>query len=182
MNKSSSGWLALLCVSVVAVIYQSTVKPSDHLLENNHQHSTQHTENLFTWTADQISAIHVSAAGSNDLILSRTDRQEWSPSRKLDGALWKNFDANVFLGTISRAKEERQYGAATEGSKYGFDRPVIVRLDFIDTKQAAAEIKIGDLAPDGLSRYVLISGEDRIISIPNYHVKDLLRLYSSTGS
>ncbi len=182
MNKSSSGWLALLFVSVIAIIYQSTVKTGDILAEKNDPKPAQHADNLFTWTADQISVIQVSLPGSKDLILKRTDRQEWSANRKVDAGLWKSFDVNVFLGTISRAKEERQYGKASEGNRYGFDHPVILRLEAMDAKQATAEIKIGDLAPDGLSRYVLIAGKDQIISIPNYHVKDLLRLYSSAGS
>ncbi len=182
MNKSSSGWLALLFVSVIAIMYQSADRSTDLLAEKNDQKSIAHAENLFSWTADQVTLIHVSLAGSKSLVLNRTEKQEWSASKKLDAALWKNFDVNVFLGTLSRAKEERQYGKEADGAKYGFAQPVVLRLEGMDAAHAIAEIKIGDLAPDGLSRYVLISGKDTIISIPNYHVKDLLRLYSSLGA
>jgi hypothetical protein len=180
--NSSSKWLVLLIASILAIAYQS--KDSTDNLPQSEQDSPQahKSANVFDWTADQIHVIHVSLTGSRALMIKRTERQEWSADIKVDAGLWKNFDVNVFLGTLSRAREERQYGPATEGGKYGFDHAVVLRLETQNAKQAAAEIKIGDLAPDGLSRYVLITGKDAIISIPNYHVKELLRLYSSAGS
>lgn len=182
MKKTSFAWLALLVISLMAIIYQSTSQSDDLLALNPDQHRSPAAAALFTWNADQVSTINVSQADRKALLLKRSVRQEWTADQKVDADLWKAFDVNVFLGTLSRAKEERQYGKAAEGSKYGFEHPVVISLAGLDASHPVAAISVGDLAPDGLSRYVLVAGKDQIISIPNYHVKELLRLYSSMGS
>jgi len=182
VKKTSLGWLALLVVSLLAIAYQSTDKSHELLATSADQHASHAATNLFVWNADQVSNIRVSHSDRKELLLKRSALQEWTANSKVDAALWKAFDVNVFLGTLSRAKEERQYGVVGDGSQYGFAHPVVVSLTGLDASHAVAEISIGDLAPDGLSRYVVVTGKDQIISIPNYHVKELLRLYSSTGS
>ena len=182
MKKISVGWLTLLVVSLLAIVYQSSDQSHQLLAVKAGQPAPQVAASLFVWNADQVSSIHVSQPDGKQLVLKRSDLQEWSADQKVNPALWKNFDVNVFLGTLSRAKEERQYGAAGELSQYGFVKPVVVSLSGLDASHPVAEISIGDLAPDGLSRYVQIAGKEKIISIPNYHVKELLRLYSSLGS
>lgn len=182
VKKTSLGWLALLVISLVAIVYQSTDN-SDELLAGKSEHPAKPvTAALFAWSADQVSTIHVSHAEGKVLVLKRSALQEWTADQKVDAGLWKNFDVNVFLGTLSRAKEERQYGKPEDGSKYGFVNSVVVRLSGIDDSHPVAEISIGDLAPDGLSRYVFVKGKEQIVSIPNYHVKEMLRLYSSIAS
>lgn len=182
MKKGSVGWLTLLVVSLLAIVYQSADQSHQLQADKAGQHAPQVAASLFVWNADQVSTIRVSRPDSKELILKRAALQEWAANKKVDAALWKAFDVNVFLGTLSRAKEERQYGAVGDGSQYGFHHPVVVSLTGLDASHPVAEISIGDLAPDGLSRYVLLAGKDQIISIPNYHVKELLRLYSSIGS
>lgn len=182
LKKTSLGWLALLVISAMAIAYQSLDNSNELLAGKADQRAAPVSAALFTWNADQVSNIHINHSEGKALVLKRSVLQEWTADQKVDAGLWKNFDVNVFLGTLSRAKEERQYGKADDASKYGFVHPVVVSLTGIDAGHPVAEISIGDLAPDGLSRYVLVKGKDQIISMPNYHVKELLRLYSSIGS
>lgn len=181
MKKISLGWLALLVMSILAIVYQSSDQSYALLADKAELHAVP-AATLFSWNADQVSSIRVSQADSKELILNRAALQEWSANQKVNAAVWKSFDVNVFLGTLSRAKEERQYGKLKDVGQYGFVHPVVVSLSGLDAAHPVAEISIGDLAPDGLSRYVLVAGKEQIISIPNYHVKELLRLYSSMGS
>lgn len=179
MKKTSLGWLALLVISLVAIVIQSKDSSQQLNAVSTDQPAKPASTALFEWNAAQVSTIHVRHAEAKAMTLKRSALQDWTADQKVDPGLWKNFDANVFLGTLSRAKEERRYGSAEEGARYGFVQPVVVRLTGLDESQLVAEISIGDLAPDGLSRYVLVKGKEQIMSIPNYHVKEMLRLYSS---
>ena len=51
----------------------------------------------------------------------------------------------------------------------------------LHVSQPALSLEIGDLAPDGLSRYVLVAGQGMVVTIPNYHVANLTALLAGKG-
>ena len=61
---------------------------------------------------------------------------------------------------------------------YGLLSPVLrIRMSRRD-QESIADVYFGDLAPDGLSRYVLLNGSV-IATIPDYHFRNLLLLFSN---
>ena len=51
-----------------------------------------------------------------------------------------------------------------------------------DDAQPVAQYAVGDVAPDGLSRYVLRVGSASVVTIANYQITNLLDLIQAVGS
>lgn len=84
---------------------------------------------------------------------------------------------------FSRARVERRIGPAGEERKrFGLLFPDLVVAVYVAGKaQPAFGLEVGDLAPDGLSRYVLVAGSGVVVTIPNYHVTNLTALLTEKG-
>jgi len=84
---------------------------------------------------------------------------------------------------FSRARVERRIGpAGEERRRFGLLFPdLVVAVYEVGRVQPALSLEIGDLAPDGLSRYVLVAGSGVVVTIPNYHVANLTALLAGKG-
>jgi hypothetical protein len=81
------------------------------------------------------------------------------------------------LGLFARARIERPVGAADDRARFGLTFPDLVVAVFAPGKpRAALTLEVGDVAPDGLSRYVLIVERGAVVTIPNYHIANLTGL------
>ncbi len=85
--------------------------------------------------------------------------------------------ATVF-GTFSRAGVERRLVVADPAQlpAYGLDRPALIVLIRGAEGRPVLTLEVGQLAPDGLSRYVRLPRDGSVLTIANYQVDGLLGL------
>jgi len=81
------------------------------------------------------------------------------------------------LATFSRARIERSLprGDARLAS-YGLDNPPLLVLVQGDGGRLLQTLALGDLAPDGLSRYAHLPQANRVVTLPDYQARGLLGL------
>ena len=83
------------------------------------------------------------------------------------------------LSVLGRARIVRELPAARDVERYGVAAPQLslaLRPHGADTP---ARYVFGDLAPDGLNRYVLVAGESLVVTVPEYHTDNLIGLVRS---
>lgn len=87
------------------------------------------------------------------------------------------------LGAFARARIERELGRVPDPGAYGVASPrVVILLYAPGASQPVVQYAVGDLAPDGLSRYVDVVGGPGIVTIPDYQVEQLLRLVATLAA
>ena len=78
---------------------------------------------------------------------------------------------------IGRARIERRMPYDRDSRQYGVTSPQMLLVIYQGKDQRPlAQYAIGDVAPDGFSRYVHRVGTAEIVTIPNYQVENLLTL------
>jgi len=82
----------------------------------------------------------------------------------------------AFAG-LGRARMERQFKLDVQSGNYGLTSPQMIILVYgKGNPQPLAQYAVGDVAPDGLSRYVLPVGSSYVVTIANYQIDNLLNL------
>ncbi len=82
----------------------------------------------------------------------------------------------AFAG-LGRARMERQFKLDVQSGNYGLTSPQMIILVYgKGHSQPLAQYAVGDVAPDGLSRYVLPVGSSYVVTIANYQIDNLLNL------
>ena len=85
------------------------------------------------------------------------------------------------LAGLGRARMERFFKLDLQ-NPYGVTSPVMVILVYRKgDAQPLAQYAVGDVAPDGLSRYVLQVGSASVVTIADYQITNLLELIQSVG-
>ncbi len=86
------------------------------------------------------------------------------------------------FAALGRTRIERQFALNTDGMDYGVTRPQMLILVYRPNEaQPLAQYVVGDIAPDTLSRYVLVAGRASIATIPNYQIDNLLALVEAVA-
>jgi hypothetical protein len=86
------------------------------------------------------------------------------------------------LAAFGRTRLERQVAPETHATAYGVTTPQMLILVYRPhTTQPLEQYVIGDLAPDALSRYVLVVGRAIVATIPNYQIDHLLGLIKAVA-
>ncbi len=81
------------------------------------------------------------------------------------------------FGGMSRAKFEREFPFDPKAQDYGVLNPQTLLLLYRKGEpQPLVQYAIGDMAPDGVSRYVLKIGATKVDTLPDYHVQNLVGL------
>jgi len=81
------------------------------------------------------------------------------------------------LATLSRARIERTLPAdPTRAAGYGLANPALIVLVQGRDGRALQTLEFGDLAADGLSRYVHLPRTRQVHTVPDYHLRGLLTL------
>jgi hypothetical protein len=81
------------------------------------------------------------------------------------------------LATLSRARIERTWPAdLAHAGKYGLVNPALIVLVQARDGHALLTMEFGDVASDGLSRYVHVPQTRQLHTVPNYHATGLLSL------
>jgi hypothetical protein len=87
----------------------------------------------------------------------------------------------AFAG-LGRARMERQFKLEVQPGNYGLLSPQMIILVYgKGNPQPLAQYAVGDVAPDGLSRYVLPVGSSYVVTIANYQIDNLLNLIQAVA-
>jgi len=86
------------------------------------------------------------------------------------------------FAALGRTRMERQLKLDVQSGAYGLTSPQMVILVYgKGNPQPLAQYAVGDVAPDGLSRYVLQVGSASVVTIANYQITNLLDLIQAVG-
>lgn len=87
------------------------------------------------------------------------------------------------FAAFGRARTERQFDLDGDGAVYGLTAPEIVILVYRSNQsQPLAQYAIGNIAPDTLSRYLVVVGRRSVMTIPNYQIDNLLGLIQAAAA
>jgi uncharacterized protein DUF4340 len=81
------------------------------------------------------------------------------------------------LAAFGRTRMERDFPLGKDGATYGLTTPDIVIVLYRDAEsQPLVQYAVGQVAPDTLSRYVMVVGRPTVVTIPNYQIDNLRAL------
>ena len=84
------------------------------------------------------------------------------------------------LTGFGRTRKERDFPLNVQADEFGVTRPEIFIIVYMPgAPQPLARYAVGVIAPDSVSRYVLPVGQSRVVTIPTYHIDNLLNLIAS---
>lgn len=87
------------------------------------------------------------------------------------------------FGGLGRAKFERDFPFDPKSQEYGVLNPKTLLLLYRKGEvQPLVQYAIGDMAPDGVSRYVLKIGAVQVDTLPEYHVQNLVGLVQTVNT
>ena len=105
---------------------------------------------------------------------------ETSHTHSADPALAQRIERT--MAAFGRTRVEREFPLGRDGAEYGVSAPEVVVLVYRPGQsQPLAQYAIGHVAPDTVSRYVLVVGRPVVATIPGYQVDNLLALVRSVG-
>lgn len=178
-------WLAVLALGLAAVVWQA-VRPA-----GAPERDADDVAAAPLITAPETAWSAVELLGPDGLVrFERDPSGRWLQHGHADAGAGEAADhqhraepaaaeriAAVF-GAFGRTTIERRLGApdAAALTAYGLDRPpLIVMLRAADGRPLLT-LEAGQIAPDGLSRYVRLPGDGSVFTVANYQVEALLAL------
>jgi hypothetical protein len=86
------------------------------------------------------------------------------------------------MAAFGRTRVEREFPLGRDGADYGVTTPDVVVLVYRPRQsQPLVQYAVGHVAPDTVSRYVLVVGRPVVVTIPGYQVDNLLALVRAAG-
>ncbi len=87
------------------------------------------------------------------------------------------------VAAFARTRTERQFALERDAAAYGVATPDIIVLLYRPRQaQPLAQYAVGGLAPDTVSRYVMVVGRPLVVTIPGYQIDNLLALVQAAGA
>jgi hypothetical protein len=87
------------------------------------------------------------------------------------------------FGALDRARMEREVVYDKDKDLYGVVVPKIIIIIYKPKdNQPVAQYAVGDMAPDGFTRYVHLVGSTRVVTLPQYHIENLLSVIRRAAS
>ena len=201
-------WIVLVAlIAAIIVIERNDLMRTLKAKDDGHGHWTGETHWLLPAPIEQLGAIEIAHAGA----LHRFERdasgawfyhgahtgQEGAHAHRADPAVSQKIDHA--LAGFGRARIERtfalDFGAVgvdpvqrellpdPEVRDYGVTVPSIIVLVYAPGgAQPLVQYAVGDVAPDGLSRYVLPVGSPTVVTIANYQITNLLNLVAEMSN
>jgi hypothetical protein len=188
MNRQvlrSAGWAAVLVLSLMAVGWP-WLRPAGDAGHGDHDEDDHAAPMLFDappagWTvvelidaqgvarferdADGHWLLHGTVAGEAPGHAHAANPNE---ARRIDAV----------FGTFSRVALERSLGVVGPDrlADYGLTKPALIVLVHGEEGRPSVTLEAGDLAPDGLSRYVRLPRTGQLATIANYQIEGLSAL------
>ena len=86
------------------------------------------------------------------------------------------------FAALGRTRMERQLKFDVQANAYGLTSPQMIIIVYAKGNPLPmAQFAVGDVAPDGLSRYVLPVGSNFVVTIADYQITNLLDLIQAVG-
>jgi hypothetical protein len=81
------------------------------------------------------------------------------------------------VAAFTRTRTERQFALERDAAAYGVATPDIIVLVYRPRQaQPLTQYAVGSVAPDTVSRYVMVVGRPVVFTIPGYQIDNLLAL------
>jgi len=176
------GLLAVLVTLIIVVEYR------DRRTAGAGKADAVDSRMLLPITMDRVGAVEVADAGTLHRF-ERDPRGAWfyhgvhsaadtSHTHAADPALAERIGRT--MAAFGRTRLEREFPLGRDGAEYGVSTPDVIVLVYRPSEsQPLAQYAIGHVAPDTVSRYVLIVGRPVVATIPGYQVDNLLALVRS---
>ena len=195
--SAGGGRLGLLAVWLVLAVLVGAIVVLEHTdlvgqKPRRHGHVSSAVRMLLPVTVDQLGAIEVVHAGT----LHRFERDAagvWfyhvhGVGTGSDGPHSHDVDASLAariehaFAAFGRTRIERRLTLKTQAKDYGVTTPEMLILVYRPhDMQPLAQYAVGDIAPDTLSRYVLVVGSAILVTIPNYQINNVLALIEAVA-
>jgi hypothetical protein len=179
-------WLVLAILLAAIVVIEHT----DRRRERSAGAGAADARALLPVPVDELGAVEIADAGR----LHRFEREAagtWfyhgahtqaaAPHQhQADPVLAKRIES--VLAAFGRTRIERRFRVDSNGSAYGVATPeILVLLYRPKESQPLVQYAVGHVAPDTVSRYVLVVGSPDVLTIPGYQVDNLLTLVRAVG-
>lgn len=175
-------WLIWGLLAVLAVvIWRGEVRRSDEISAM----SVRETKRLLPVPIEDIGVVEVMAEGTMHRF-ERAPNGRWfyhgvhdssQPGHEhtIDSAQSDTI-AHALTG-FGRMQREQQIPLKGGDDEYGITRPTMFIIVYrTSTEAPLARYAAGNVAPDGVSRYLLPVGSNEIVTVPEFHMKNLLGL------
>ncbi|MFN0315975.1 MAG: hypothetical protein ACKVQA_13170 [Burkholderiales bacterium] len=87
------------------------------------------------------------------------------------------------FGALDKARMEREAPLDKDNDRFGVVVPKIILIVYKPNEsQPLAQYAIGDVAPDELVRYIHLVGTNRVVTLPQYHVENLLSVIRAASA
>ena len=180
--------LALLAAGIVFIEYQNRSQLPEGVAEIIH--GAEGSRMLLPAPVAELGAIEIGHAG----ILHRFERDgsgawfyhgvhanaQGAHAHQTDPAQAQTIDKA--FAALGRTRMERQLKLDVPSGAYGLTSPQMIIIVYAKGNPLPmAQFAVGDVAPDGLSRYVLPVGGNYIVTIANYQIDNLLNLIQAVA-
>jgi hypothetical protein len=180
-------WLLLAVLVVAVVVIESTGLVTPRAARE----SSEDPRMLLPVPVDQLAALEVADAGMRHRF-ERDAAGAWfyhGAHGAAEGAHLHASDPAAAerieraLAVFGRTRIERQLPRDREARAYGVMTPRIVILAYRRSdSQPLVQYAVGDVAPDGVSRYVDVVGGAGVVTIAGYQIDNLLALIEGVKS
>ena len=189
-SRSLTIWLVLVVLVAVAVVADQTGVMDPDGDVDEHGEAAYRAKFLLPVPLEQVHAVELGDVGSVHR-LERDDAGVWSYHGRIGSTEIEEPHAaeadpahsdliEAAIAAFSRTRIQREVGAGLDGETYGVADPgMIIKLFEAGNDQPVAHYIVGDLEPDELRRYLLITDQDLIVTIPNYQIDNLRGLVAT---
>lgn len=168
MNAARAGWSLLLAAGIGLSLWQwreATESPQRHGGHTHLHDDSGKPARLHAWSPADAAQVVLATPGAS--LRLRRGAQGWVAAA---GQTADGFDAAEFVALFSQARSDRALVPQPD-QPYGLTPPQL-RIEVLDASGAKlASLDVGELAPDGLGRYVQVPGEPEIRIVPNYQTR-----------
>ncbi len=179
--------LAVLIAVIVFVTGREGTEEGD-----GHGHEASKSRMLLPAAVDELGAMEIAYEGA----LHRFERGAsgawyYHGPHAASAALHEHLVLDVALSErigktfsgLDKARMEREAPYEKERDLFGVAVPKIILLVYRPKEsQPLAQYAFGDIAPDTHSRYVHLVGTNRVVTLPEYHVENLLSVIRMVAS
>ena len=180
-RSTTALWLAVLALALAAVVWQA-LRPASPAApdEDNVAAAPLIAAPEMSWTAVELlgpDGLQRFERDSANRWLKHADvaGEAADHQHRSDAASAERIAAT--LGTFSRTGVERSL-AVDPGAlaAYGLERPLLIVLIRGAEGRPVLTLEVGNVAPDGLSRYVRLPRDGSVMTIPGYQIDGLIAL------
>lgn len=174
--------LAVLAAGIAFVEYRNRSQVPEGAAETIH--GAEGSRMLLPVPFEQLAAIEIGHAGTLHRFERGTDawfyhgvhaNAQAAHAHQTDPAQAQIIDKA--FAALGRTRMERQLKLDVQSGAYGLTSPQMIIIVYAKGNPLPmAQFAVGDVAPDGLSRYVLPVGGNHVVTIANYQIENLLNL------